>query len=410
MQTHLYRFVGLLLVVGCGSRTDLDKLASFTTVTGSGGEAGAGTGAGGAGMGSGTGGNGVGGNGASSTGGAGIGGSSAGGTGGAGGSTPPSDAGACFAPVQAAPTSYDLYFLIDKSASMGTVDPPHNLTESRFALVERAVPQFVVDAGNRFRFGMGFAPQMLTGPPPILLCDAVDYTRPSLIIGTVTGASATMAFAAQLIGYEDPTATALEGALTYTAKWAVSGGPDGSIPARIPPAVVLVTDGGPTTCGSTTELAAARASEAFKGQPRIATYVLGIGASGSNALQNVAVAGGTHRVLYATPSNTEPEATLHRIRRSRELCNIPLDKPLLGSPDVARLQVRTSVRGEAGLVPSQKVANADSCASAGGWYLEPPSAPTMIVVCPSTCAGVIDALPQGQGQIVAGLTCSTAPP
>jgi hypothetical protein len=230
-----------------------------------------------------------------------------------------------------------------------------------------------------------------------------------------------MALAAQMVGYDDSTTPALEGALIYTSKWAVGGAASGPVPALIPPAVVLITDGGPTACASTAENAAAVAAAAFKAVPRIQTYVFGLSSLG-NVGTAIANAGGTYRVISATtggvipppmlapaPSRAEIELDLgfKRIARSRTLCNLPFDKPLLGSADVLRLQVRTSLKGPAGLTLSTKVANVESCGASGGWFLEPPTMPTMIMLCPSTCAAVVDAT---DGQVAAELPCVNAAP
>jgi hypothetical protein len=80
---------------------------------------------------------------------------------------------------------------------------------------------------------------------------------------------------------------------------------------------------------------------------------------------------------------------------------------LIGSPDVFRLQVRTSLKGPAGLTLSTRVADAESCGSSGGWFLEPPALPPMIMLCPWTCAAVVDAT---DGQIVAEWPCANAAP
>jgi hypothetical protein len=52
------------------------------------------------------------------------------------------------------------------------------------------------------------------------------------------------------------------------------------------------------------------------------------------------------------------------------------------------------------------VANAESCGAGGGWFFEPPDKPTMLLMCPSTCAALIDA---PAGTILAGLRCANAP-
>jgi hypothetical protein len=49
------------------------------------------------------------------------------------------------------------------------------------------------------------------------------------------------------------------------------------------------------------------------------------------------------------------------------------------------------------------VASAESCGTEGGFFLEPPANPTMLLLCPSTCAAIIDA---PAGEFLAGVPCS----
>ena len=370
--------------------------AGGTGTGGGGGAAGAGTGGTGAGGSStGTGGTGAGGSG-TGTGGAGAGGVGAGGAGGRGGAVP--DGGSsCFEPRWFG-NARDLYFLVDRSASMGTVDPPSGPTETRWARVQAALGRAPVATIDGTRSGIGFFP-LLTPDAGGPSCAATDYAIPNVTI-QITSQKATPilsdAMTAQTLGGEAPTGPALEGALDYARRWWMSNTSPTEGP-QVPPSVVLMTDGPPTACGSTVASAAAIAAAAFRATPRIRTYVVALGSDGS-ALEPIALAGGTYHVYDARRSVDD---VIERIVRSRVVCDMTFS--YLDAAEVPRLQVRISSSGTSPLRVLPQVANAESCGADGGWFLERPLQPTIAMVCPSTCADLID---EPAGNIVTEVRCS----
>jgi hypothetical protein len=438
--------IGLLLCHACGSRTDpwsmgglfpptpkgLGGAAGAGTggIAGSGaggngtaGVGGAGTGGGGAGVGgagTGAGGTGTGGGGGAAgagTGGVGVGGSSTGsggtGAGGSGGGTGGTGAGggtggaagrggavvdggsSCFAPRYFW-NARDLYFLVDRSASMGTVDPPSGPTETRWARVQATLGRFSLGTLSSSRSGIGFFP-LLTPDAGGPSCAATDYAIPKLPI-QVTSQKPTPilsdAMTGQMLGGEAPTGPALEGALAYARQWWMDN-PSTDGP-QVPPSVVVITDGPPTACGSTVASAAAFAAAAFRATPRIRTYVVALGPDGS-ALEPIALAGGTQHVYDGQRSLDE---ILERIVRSRVVCDMTFS--YLEAADVPRLQVRMSSAGTSPLRVVRQVANAESCGADGGWFLERPLHPTIAMLCPSTCADLVD---EPAGNIVTEVSC-----
>jgi hypothetical protein len=209
------------------------------------------------------------------------------------------------------------------------------------------------------------------------------------------------AMAAQNVEGEAPTGPAYRGALAYALQWAASDHAD-EPHARTPPSIALITDGPPTTCGSTLEDVASAASAAFRGTPRIRTYVIAVGQD-AGGLHAIAEAGGTARAI---PSGARDlDEAFERLSRSRILCDIPLEDALIGSPDLMRVEVRSRLVRTAPFAINPRVANAESCGTDGGWFFEPPDRPTMILMCPSTCAALIDA---PAGEMSAGLRCDSA--
>ena len=376
--------------VGGGGTGGMGTGAGGAGVGGSGigGTAGAGTGAGG----SGTGGIGAGGtgNGGTGAGGRGTGGTGTGGAAGTGGG--PRDGGTlCFKPLTAAATSLDLYLLLDKSSPMAMVDPPDVAPNTRWARITRAIDTFARKRESPIRLGLGFFPMDVLGSTPS--CTAAHYATATVAIGADRVSAISNAMAAESPGNETWTRPALEGALSYAFYWTVNTHA-GDPPSLLPPSVVLMTGAMPTGCGGTVDNLAAAAAASFRDTPRIRTHVIAIGAD-ARGLDPVATAGATHRV-YASQS-LDLDEIFARIARARAVCDIPFDLPN-NRPDLSRLEVRARMSSTDPLVAIPRQSDAESCGSGGGWFLEPPTDAKMIMLCPSTCAAVVDT----PGQVVAG--------
>jgi len=387
--------------VGSGGATGF---GSGTTGVGGGGTGGSGTGAGG----SGAGGSGIGGTAGAGTGtgGAGTGGSGAGGTGtggtGTGGAAGtgggPRDGGtSCFKPLSAAATPLDLYLLLDKSLPMAVVDPPDVAPNTRWARITRAIDTFASKRELGIRLGLGFFPNNVLGNMPS--CVAAHYATATVAIGTDRASAISTAMAAQSPADETWTRPALEGALSYSFYWTVNVN-NGEPPSLMPPSLVLMTGAPPAGCGGTVEHLAAAAAASFGDSPRIRTHVVTVGAD-AKGLDPVATAGGTHRV-YASQSGDLDEIFM-RIARARTVCDIPFEPT--DRPNLARLEVRTRSSTTAPFVAVPRQPNPESCGAGDGWFLEPPTDPKMIMLCPSTCAAVVDA----PGEVVAGQVSSEMP-
>ncbi len=362
--------------------------------SGAGGVGAGGTGTGGTGAGGmGTGGTGTGGTGTGGTGAGGTGGAGAGGTGGAGGGT--TDGGAmCFQLLSAAATSFDLYLLLDKSAPMGLVDPPNVAPNTRWMNVTRAIGRFSQRSDWPVRMGLGLFPLGLS-PTSEPSCAVQTYVNASVPIHHAYREIAIIqAMAAQSPGGETWTRPALEGALSYAFYWTANTHPGDDPASLVAPSVVLLTGASPTGCGGTLDDLTNAAAASFR-STRIRTHVVTIGAD-AKGFEPVAVAGGTHRVLSSESVNLDE--IFNRIARARIVCDIPFDAPH-NVPDVSRLEVRTRLNSAEPLAAIPKRPDGESCGAEGGWFLEPPAKPTMIMLCPATCAAVVDA---PAGQAVAG--------
>ena len=362
-----------------------------------------GSGAGGSGTGGvGTGGAGTGGAG---TGGTGTGGAAGGGTAGTGGSGGSRDGGiACFRPMQAAVTMQDLYLLLDRSAPMGAVDPPDVTPTTRWARMTKAVETFAKETPRGdFRLGLGFFP--FGRPETSPSCATITYTLPYLGFHwhSQEPSLLTNALAERGPGNETWTRPALEGALSYATHWMTNPPMIEGGPSLVPPAVVLITGALPAGCGGTIDNLVATAGASFRSH-RVRTHVVTIGPD-ARGFDAVAAAGGTHLAYSST--SLDLDEIFVRIKRARVICDIPFgDPPMYERPEVARLEVRVGLSIGDPLMTIPKQADAESCGSVGGWFLETPTNPSAIMLCPSTCRAVLDA---PAGQVLAGQAFTDRP-
>jgi hypothetical protein len=330
---------------------------------------------------------------AGGTGGAG-GGTTTGGTGGAGGALDP-DAACVAEPRAGEQVPLDLFFMVDKSGSMGcpvgsmtncngAPNPPAPM--SRWTSIKEALAAFINSPqSDKLGVGMGFFPQYSNpNGTGTLRCNPQDYSTPAAPIGILPGSAASIqaAIDAQTINGNTPTVPALSGAVQYATSYA-------QMNRGRTVAIVFASDGLPTSCEQNNNNIAgaeAVARAAATGMPPIRTYVLGVGPSLQN-LNSIAVAGNTQRAyLVESGGSAELITALNEIRKSALTCDyqIPIipGKPL----DLTLVAIKVKV-GSSGM--EQLVARVDglgNCgATQGGWYFDNPSAPTKITLCPSTC-------------------------
>jgi hypothetical protein len=329
------------------------------------------------------------------TGSGGAGGGTTGGTGGNGGALDP-DAACVAEPRAGEAIPLDLFFMVDKSGSMGcpvgqpgmncTTPPNPPPAVNRWTSIKEALVAFAGSPQSAgLGAGMGFFPQ-LNGNT--LLCSPQDYATPAAPIAILPAGAAAlqMALNAQMPNGSTPTVPALSGAIQYATSYAQSH------PGRTV-GVVFASDGEPTECRNNDNNIAGAvrvAQAAATARPPIKTYVLGVGPSLMN-LNQIAVAGGTQRAyLVESGGSADLITALNDIRKSALTCDykIPVvpGKPI--DPKLAAIKVRVGSTGMEVLVP--KVADLTQCGpNGGGWYFDDDTAPTKITLCPATCTPLL---------------------
>jgi len=291
-----------------------------------------------------------------------------------------------------------LYFMMDNSGSMSTVDPGQTL--SRWEIISAAVPAFAADPANAGLFaGLDFFPEpgagggARGGGGATASCVVTDYEMPNVPIDVLPGAGNVQANAfgtaitGRTLGNGTPTQPALEGALAFAATWQTAH-PERTV------YVVFVTDGLPNGCNSTVANAAATAAAGLAGTPSIQTYVLGVGPEVVANLDPIAMAGGTGTAYVVTMGGAAGlSAALAAIKGTTVTCdyNIPvLDG---GTLDLAHVNVQTTLGTNGTPTLIGQVSSAAACGSGAGWYFDnpvPPGVPppTKITLCPTLCTAL----------------------
>lgn len=179
-------------------------------------------------------------------------------------------------------------------------------------------------------------------------------------------------------------ATPIYGALYGSLQWATlhqDANPDRVV------VVVLASDGDPTDCNTSIPAIAqiAATANAYNG---VRTYVVAIQGATLANLDQIASAGGTMQALDVTNDISLFQQRMEEIRGEVLGCEFDIPEPEGEEFDPLKLNIEYSPDGiqEPETIP--QVANAQACGSDGGWYYDNPSAPTKILLCPTSCQDV----------------------
>ncbi|HTJ43845.1 MAG TPA: vWA domain-containing protein [Kofleriaceae bacterium] len=216
-------------------------------------------------------------------------------------------------------------------------------------------------------------------------CTASDYATPDVEIAPLPGISQQIvnSINAHSANSGTPTSAALQGAVDHAKAWANNHLADVTV-------VVLATDGEPEECDTDLSHINAIAAAGAAGNPKILTFVIGVGSSLSN-LNGIAAAGGTGQAFIVDTNGNIGQQfldALNQIRGSVLGCRYTIPLPDMGMPDYANVTVTyTPTGGSPMAVPH--VANMAACPGNGvGWYYDNNTTPTQIELCNGTCATV----------------------
>ncbi|AKU97399.1 hypothetical protein AKJ09_04063 [Labilithrix luteola] len=177
-------------------------------------------------------------------------------------------------------------------------------------------------------------------------------------------------------GNGTPTAAALRGALETAVDYKRTHA-DRTV------ALVLVSDGVPTTCTPDPSVLAAMAQSANTEYGTL-TFAIGIGIEPVGLMNNIAKAGGTGQALNVN-NPSELTVQLRRAQANAVGCEFVIPKTAPGGGVVDPSLVNVVVTD--GDVPRNlpKTGERATCANREGWYYDNPTTPTTVRLCPASC-------------------------
>ncbi len=294
---------------------------------------------------------------------------------------------ACASTSQAATLiPVDMYIMMDQSGSMKEAT---GTKVTKWKAIASAFDAFLVDPKSvGMGVGIQYFPLSTGGIFGMESCTPSDYASPEVPIGVLPGNAAAITSSIKAHGPsgDTPTGAALQGAIQYATVYQKNH-PDHAVVA------VLATDGEPNSMCSNDSLSviSGYAKAAAGGNPKILTFVIGVGSSLAS-LNAIAAAGGTGQAfLVDTNGNvvTQFQAALQAIQGKAIGCAYAIPKPPAGqSLDFTKVNVQVTLSKAVPKIIGY-VDDASKCnASTGGWYFDNAAAPSKILLCPETCGGV----------------------
>lgn len=213
----------------------------------------------------------------------------------------------------------------------------------------------------------------LVAPAPLLEAPAASDPQQQALVDAVNSKNPSG---------ETPIYPALGGA----EKWAAGAADEASHRT----AVVLVTDGEPTTCNTDIGAIAALAKDA-KDAHGVLTYAIGMPGSLAAQLDQIAAAGGTDKAFLAGAGEVSAKliAALTSIQKAQIACTFDVPAATQSGDVVDPGKVNVNYYSSAGsYVTMPRVDGLAQCTGTYGWYYDDPAAPKTITLCPSTCETV----------------------
>lgn len=148
-------------------------------------------------------------------------------------------------------------------------------------------------------------------------------------------------------------------------------------------AVVLVSDGEPTTCLSDPAELSLMAQSANLEYGTL-TFAIGVGGAPASLMDDIAKAGGTYRAL----SVDDPALLGEQLRRAQADavgCEFVIPKTAPGGGVVDPTLINVAFGDAYGSRNVTKTSDRTTCANREGWYYDDPRSPTTVRLCPASC-------------------------
>jgi GNAT superfamily N-acetyltransferase len=253
----------------------------------------------------------------------------------------------------------DLLAVLDNASSMA----------QRWPAILQALERFYVDPSSR---GLGIGLQ-LSGTT----CIAADYTNPRVPIAALPGNAAAMRRGLLDVTFgETSTLPMIQGGALFAQAWQESN-------ADAKTAVIVVTDGSPSSCDNSAQLYEA-AADTLRAGPPIPIYVVSFSGTFIDTVRLFAAAAGI--MLEVELAGDAPEsiaAAFDAVRAQAQPCAFALPE---GTTLVENAYVEQRDTDGA-LVRHQLAVNFDCTRNPDGFVLLPDAHAYRIVGCPQACAG-----------------------
>lgn len=273
----------------------------------------------------------------------------------------------------------NLYIMFDKSSSMAG---------SKWDAAEAGLAAFVDDVTTTgVNVGLRFFPRP---PDSVPECDQNAYKEPTVPFAALPGNADAIkdAIAAESPnGFGTPMYPALGGAILKGIELAEASADHAS-------AVLLVTDGQPEgpngTCSGLDpedpQVVADLAATGAGFNPPVATYVVGLPGVDQASANLIAAAGGTDTAILVSGTDVEAQFrdALTKVKGDALPCAYDVPQQVLdGEVELGKVNVeRTTSGGDTVTLPQNQSCDGE------GWRYDDPAMPTLIELCPESCAAL----------------------
>jgi uncharacterized protein YegL len=221
-------------------------------------------------------------------------------------------------------------------------------------------------------------------------CNVGACAQPNVAAGELTAVSAPSDVQEQklldaFVGVDPGGGTPMSAALDGGIQWAQAALASNPLEKAV---VVLVTDGVPEDCNTSSSYLTNAAAGAFNGSG-IQTFAIGLEGSDAALLDAIAAAGGTDKSIVVSATNGQQELAdaLNKAREASSACEFEVpdgDGNMSVDPGKVNVVFKPSSGGQQTI---GKVADGGGCGM-GGWYYDSPSNPSRIILCPESCAAL----------------------
>lgn len=295
------------------------------------------------------------------------------------------------------PLPVAMYAMIDQSGSM--LDPVGG-GGSKWDALTQAIDAYLAGPGAGVSFGLQYFGLPATGTCPVACisdadcgacgpclsstcigglgdsCTSADYAVPDVFIGPASSVASVVhtSLASHTPSTSTPTSAALQGAVDYAGAYAGTHATEYAI-------AVLITDGDPTECDTSASNIDAIAAAALGGGRHVPTAVLTLGTL--PFADGLAVAGGTEAAV--TPDlSAAASANIVTALATIAAARCALEIPTGADPTTLMLQSHDG----AAVQSLAHRADAAACTTSPGYYLDDPTMPRRVILCPASCTAL----------------------